>query len=212
MPVPTIDDLHATWSRRALDTSVGENGALSAAVLGRLADGLPADPEHLATAADLPIVEVTRLIEAAAEAGYEVENGAIVGAALTLNPTPNRFRVRGNDLYTWCGFDALFLPLLLDERAEVHSPCPVTGEAIHLTIEADGSVHEVAPSTAVIAIAGSEVASPQTTGPDSDSCIQMPFLSSAEAGRAWLQERDGIAVVPLDTAMQVARNYAGSGW
>jgi alkylmercury lyase len=85
------------------------------------------------------------------------DDGAVVGAALTLRPTPHRFRVRGHDLYAWCGFDALFLPIVLGERAEVASTCPVTGEAIHLTVEADGTVSGAEPPGVVVGIVGPQV-------------------------------------------------------
>jgi hypothetical protein len=69
-------------------------------------------------------------IETAHRCGAEIEDGAIVGIALSLRPTRHRFRVRGHDLYTWCGFDALFLPIILGERAGVASTCLVTGAEI----------------------------------------------------------------------------------
>jgi hypothetical protein len=63
----------------------------------------------------------------------------------------------GHDLYTWCGFDALFLPIVLGERAEVAWTCPVTGEAIHLTVEADGTISGAEPPGVVVGIVGPQV-------------------------------------------------------
>lgn len=211
MTTPTHDDLLATWTGRATDRMVGERDPFTAAVLDRLADGLPADADHLATVTGLDHARVQQRIAEAAAAGYETRGGAIVGAALTLNPTPHQFRVRGHQLHTWCGFDALFLPLLLDESATVRSTCPVTGEQIRLEIESDGAVAHVEPAGTHVAIVGPEVASCcDTTGPGSDVCSQMPLLSSAQAGQTWLRGRTGVAVVDLDTAMQIAHAYANS--
>lgn len=209
MTIPTTDAVRDTWSRRARETPLGERAAVFLAVLERLADGIPASPDDLAAATGLPVDEIRRLVAASASIGYEVRDGAIIGAALTLNPTAHRFRVRGNDLHTWCGFDALFIPLLIDERAEVRSTCPVTGADIHLRVEADGSVHDVTPAETVIAVVGSEVTSCcPTTGPGSAICTQMPFLSSRRAGEVWLRGRDGVAVLDLESAMEVAAGYA----
>lgn len=211
MAIPTHDELLATWTGRATDRMVGERDAFSAAVLDRLADGLPADADHLATATGLDHDEVQQRIAAAAAIGFEICDGAIVGAALTLNPTVHQFTVRGHRLHTWCGFDALFLPMLLDEPATVRSTCPVTGEPIHLTVRPDGTVAHVDPASTHVAIVGPEVASDcGTTGPGSDVCTQMPFLSGPEAGRSWLQDRTGVAVVDLDAATEIARAYAGT--
>jgi alkylmercury lyase len=202
MSIPSIDDLHHTWSGRATDRMVGERDPFTAAVLDRLADGAPATVAYLAEATSHPVEEVRRRVDQAATAGYEVDaDGAIVGAALTLNTTAHRFRVRGHDLHTWCGFDALFLPLLLGE--------PVTGQEIHLTVHANGEVTDVAPSTAQVAIVGSAVADCcDVTGPGSAVCTQMPLLSSPEAGETWLRGRHGVAVVDIPTGMDVARSYA----
>lgn len=210
MTTPTTDDLLATWTGRATDRMVGERDAFTAAVLDRLADGLPADVDHLAAATGLDHHLVQQRIAAAAAIGYETRDGAIVGAALTLNPTPHQFSVRGRQLHTWCGFDALFLPILLAEPATVRSTCTVTDDPIRLTIEPDGTAAHVQPVTAHVAIVGAEVASCcETTGPGSDVCTPMPLLSSAQAGQIWLEGRTGVAVVDLDAATQVARAYAG---
>lgn len=103
--------------------------------------------------------EVRAFIETARRCGAEVDDGAVVGLALSLRPTRHRFRVRGIDLYTWCGFDALFLPIMLGERAEVASTCPVTGAEIRMAVEPDGTAREVEPSTVVVGIVGEEVTS-----------------------------------------------------
>lgn len=76
----------------------------------------------------------------------------MVGLALTLNPTPHRFIVKGSTLYTWCALDAIFLPGLLGETAVVESACLTSGETIRLSVTPD-SVVTYSPSTAVLSIA-----------------------------------------------------------
>lgn len=210
MSTPTLEELHRTWSGRATDRLVGERDPFTAAVLDRLADGRPATADHLAARTGHPRESVQRRIAEAARVGYEVRDGAVVGAALTLNPTEHRFRVRGHDLYTWCGFDALFLPLLLDERAAVRSTCPVTGEVIGLTVEPDGTITELTPATAHVAVVGPAIADCcGATGPGSAVCTQMPLLSAADTAETWVAGRHGVAVVDLATGMEIARSYAG---
>jgi alkylmercury lyase len=150
--------------------------------------------------------QVAAAIAHARSMGVEVEAGAIVGAALTLRPTNHRFRIRGHDLYTWCGFDALLLPILLSERAEVTSTCPVTGVDIRLTVEPDGTVSAATPAEVVVGIVGEDVTSCCTAaGPGSDICTQMPFSASRDAGERWLDTHPGVAVVDLDSAHEIAR-------
>lgn len=201
MTTPTIADLTATWTHRNAATR-----ALSQAGVRLLANGKPVTAAMLADAAAISVAEAEAYIESGERKGLEIETGAVVGAALTLRPTQYRFRVRGNDLYTWCGFDALFLPIILGERATVVSTCPATGTEVRLTVEADGTVSAATPSTTVVAIVGSEVTSAcESIGPESAICAQMPFFASREAGEQWLADHPGVAVVDLDQAREIAR-------
>lgn len=206
---PTLDDLLATWDRRRSRILGDVPGPFLHAVLDRIADGVPATAADIAEATAWNRDTVSRQMDAAAAAGCEIRDGAVVGAALTLTPTGHEFTVRGNTLHTWCGFDALFLPLLLDEPAHVRSTCPVTGQPIALAVDPAGTVQDVAPPTTCVAIAGPAAAC-AAAGPDSELCMQMPFLASPEAGRAWAADHDGVAVVDLATAMTVAAAYAGT--
>jgi alkylmercury lyase len=204
MTTPSLDELRTTWTIRPGFSTRRE-------VIDLLADGKPATPEALTAATGLSIEQVTAHIDDARRRGVEVEDGAIVGAALTLRPTEHRFRLRGHDLYTWCGFDALFLPVLLGEPAEVASTCPVTGTGIRLVVEANGTVSHSSPKTVVVGIVGQDVTSCcPVSGPGSPVCTQMPFLASRDAGQRWLTGHPGVAVVDLDNAREIARAYVDS--
>jgi alkylmercury lyase len=206
MTTPTIAALKATWTGRSLFADV-----VTRAAIDLLADARPATPHALAGKTGVSLDQVTTAITHARSMGVEVEDGAIIGAALTLRPTSHRFRVRGNDLYTWCGFDALFLPILLGERAEVASTCPVTGVDIRLTVEPDGAVSAATPAEVVVGIVGEDVTSCCTAaGPGSDICTQMQFFASRDAGERWLDSHPGVAVVDLDSAREIARAYVGA--
>ena len=204
MRTPGIVDLMAMWSRRDYSTN-----SLSRAAIHLVADGEPATADALAAATGTSLDEVRAYIEDARARGAEVENGAIVGLALTLRPTAHQFRVRDNGLYTWCGFDALFVPIMLGEAAQVLSTCPVTGTPIRLSVDADGTVLSATPDTVVVGIVGEEVTSCcPVPGPESAICTQMPFFASRQAGERWLAGRSGVAIVDLEDAQNVARAHA----
>ena len=84
------------WANRR----VFSNSRMNRAAIGLLADARPVTPEALAAATGEPVAQARAHIESAAGLGYEVEDGTVVGAALTLRPTRHRFRVRAHDLYT----------------------------------------------------------------------------------------------------------------
>lgn len=201
---PSLSELRAAWTARSgVATAVGNRAAINL-----LADGKPATATALAEARGTSVDQARASIEEARRHGVEVDDGAIVGMALTLRPTKHRFRVRGNDLYTWCGWDALFLSIMLSECAEVASSCPVTGTEIHLVVEADGTISAVSPDTVVVAIVGQQVtACCSVAGPDSEICTQMPFFATREAGERWQADHPGVAIVDLDDAREIARAY-----
>lgn len=181
---------------------------VSRAAINLIANGTPVTPAALAEATGTSIEKITDDIENARREGAEVEDGAIVGLALTLRPTEHLFRVRGNDLYTWCGFDALFIPIIVGERAEVTSTCPVTSADIQLTVEPDGTVSAASPGSVVVGIVGHEVTSCcAVAGPQSEICSQMPFFASRQASERWLADHPGVAIVNLDDAREIARAY-----
>ena len=210
MTTPSAAELLDAWTSRSATTRVGEADNRHRAALRLLADGQPVDPARIASATGQPVEEVEAWLARMATAGYEIdEDGRLVGAALTLYPTAHQIRVRGNDLYAWCGFDTLFLPILLDEPAAVSSTCPVTGRRITLNVGANGEPVNVEPPTTMAAIVGPDVLDAcDSAGPTSAICTQMPLLADPEAGQEWVQDRPGVAVVDLATAATLARAYA----
>ena len=200
---PTLEELRDFWGRQDLVANAAlRNG------INLLANGRPVTPEAFAAVMGIAIEEARSYIDIARTMGLEIQDGAVVGAVLTLRPTPYRFRIRGNDLYTWCGFDALFLPIMLGEPAQVASTCSVTGTPIRLTVQADGTVSDAIPGTVVVGIVGEQIAaSCSVVGPDSAICTQMPFFASREAGQRWLADHPGVAIVDLDDARSIARAY-----
>ncbi len=210
MTAPDIDELRTAWAGWASTRRVGAGDACHRAALRLLADGRPVEPGRIADAAGRTIEEVEAWLERMHATGYQLDDaGRLVGAALSLQPTGHRFRVRGHDLYAWCGFDTLFLPILLGEPAHVASTCPATGHPIRLEVAADGTVTHAQPDTTVVAVVGPGVlATCGRVGPGTAICDQMPLLADPDAARTWVEGRAGVAVIDLDAATELARSYA----
>ncbi len=93
--------------------------------------------------------------------------GNLIGAALTPRPTPHRISFDGKELFAWCALDTLFIPGLLDQVADVRSPCPATGEEIRLRVGPHG-VEACDPRQAAISVVLPGVGcAPGETGPES---------------------------------------------
>src|SRR5262249_29965146 len=96
-----------------------------------LADGAPVSREQLATAINRAVAEVTEALRQFEDIVYD-EEGRVVSAGISLQPTPYQFEVNGYLLYTWCALDTLIFPVWLGRSAQVSSACPATGQPIHL--------------------------------------------------------------------------------
>lgn len=211
MTDPMINQLVAAWTSWA--ARHGERDDRHRVALRLLADGAPVAASRIAQATGQTVHEANGWLQQMHAAGYELDDeGRLVGAALTLRPTAHRFRVRGNGLYAWCGFDTLLLPILLNEPAEISATCPATGQPIRLEVAADGTVTRTQPAGTVIAVVGPQVlATGGAVGPASHTCEEMPLLTNAEAAHQWVQDRPGVLIVELDTAVELARTYVAAG-
>ncbi|MFQ5433312.1 MAG: organomercurial lyase [Anaerolineae bacterium] len=190
---------------------LNENVDLQIGLLQLLANGRPVSAAEAVAQTGFPTDEIRTLFEKLAEHGAEFDTeGRLTGIALSLNPTPHRFRVNGQQLYAWCALDTIFLPGFLGETAVVESTDPVNNAPIRLTITPNG-VTEYSPETAVLSITvpgvscrTDESCGPDT-GPQSEACSQMHFFSTHETAVAWLKNRPGIAILTVEEAWQLAQ-------
>jgi alkylmercury lyase len=180
----------------------GASALLSRQILKLLAEGEPVTPERLAEVSGQPMEFIRTTFAALQNCGCELnEQGALIGDALTLTPTPHRFRVNDRDLYAWCALDTLFLPALIDRTAEVTSACPQTGATIQLTVSPDG-IEAVSPAETHLSI----VFTPGcTSGIQGTFCGQIHFFALPEAAVHWVGERADFAVLSVTEAYELAR-------
>ena len=165
----TADEVLRAWTATSIGVLQEESDQQIlrlSAVVQAIAEESPVSPERYATATGLPPERVREAFESLSAAGVQFDSeGNLVGAGLTAVATPHRFRVKGRDLYAWCALDALFLPGLLGETAEIQSICPTTGEEIRLTVSPEVEAEYSPPDTVLtIVVPGAAIG---TTGPAS---------------------------------------------
>jgi len=158
-----------------------------------IARGGPVSPrqvEQLASALDLLPQTAHEVLHKMCERD---EDGNVVGiAGLSQLQHPHRFTVNDIQLATWCAWDSLFLPVMLQQTAEVSSSCPTTGETIRLTITPEG-VTSYQPESAVISIV---IPQPSTSGLEcveeiwTTFCYHVYFFASPQAAQEWVATRD----------------------
>ncbi len=137
-------------------------------LLRRIAEGYPASADELALELGITSRDASEVFRGLQASGMEFdEDGHLTGAALTARKTPHRISFTGKELFAWCALDALFIPGLLDEVAEVRSPCAASGDEIRLRVGPRG-VETFEPSGAVISVVLPGLGcSPGETGPAS---------------------------------------------
>ena len=166
----TADDVIRSWTATSAGGSQEENDQRIlrfAAIVRAIAEESPVSPERYAAATGLPPERVSEVFEGLSASGWQFDSeGNLVGAALTPLRTPHGFRVGGRDLYAWCALDALFLPGLLGETAEVQSTCPTSGDEIRLPVSPEAEAEYTPPET-VLTIVVPGPSTTWTTGPAS---------------------------------------------
>jgi alkylmercury lyase len=119
---------------------------------------------------------------------------------LAIPEMPHRFRVNGRQLFTWCAWDALFIPELIGRTAEVESRPPTNGEAVRLIVDPDG-VRELDPETAVVSMLSPTQAFDYRV--IIGFCHFVHFFSSSEEGEQWVSQHPGTFLLSVPEAHEL---------
>lgn len=174
-------------------TFSGINTALRQAIISLLALGQPVSLSQAATSVGWSHEEVLQTIK---KMNIEFdEGGNIVGAGLTLRPTPHRIKVDGHLLYTWCALDALMYMPLLGRPVQVESPCAKTGDLIRMTVTPQ-RVKSYEPAEAVVSLIYPKKGLPIRQA----FCNHVNFFRSPEAAASWLAQQKEATILSIDDA------------
>ncbi len=164
-----------------------------------LAEGQPVSPERVAGVLGLARDDAFDLLSQRPSLEWD-ETGNVVGAGLTIRPTPHRFQRQDRTLYTWCALDSLMFPALVGQTVHVESPCAATGRPVRVTVTPEG-ITQVEPPGAVVSLVAPE-ASPDVRRV---FCDYVNFFHSAEAAAGWLAEHPGATTLSVADAYRLGR-------
>jgi len=164
----------------------------------RLAGGVPVAAQEVSSDLELSTDEVEGILDRWYGVIRDEERRVYGFWGLSLRETKHHFKVDGRRLYTWCAWDALFIPEILAKPAQIASTCPVTGQSVRLTVTSRGIEH-LEPSGAVMSLVTPEPARIRDNVVQ-NFCHFVHFFSAAEAGSSWTAENAGTFLVSLDDA------------
>ncbi len=187
-----------------LDRSLNASGnrGVFQALLTLLAEGKPVPKAAVARALGLLEPEVEPVLAEIPSLEFD-EGRNIVGAGLSLRPTPHQFEIGGKHLYTWCALDTLIFPVLLGRTALVTSPCAATDLPVRLRVGPE-KVRDLEPTSAVVSLQLFE----ETRDVRNAFCRHSNFFASEDSAAPWLRAHPDGWVLPVGQAHALARDLA----
>jgi len=185
-PRPSIDHQHTTLKLYQL-----------------LAEGEPVTKHRLARVLGKTTDSVSNILSQWPGVFYDECDRIVAFLGLSLQKTPHQFTVNGITLYTWCAWDTLFIPELLNETASILSTCGTTGQKISLTVSPAG-IEAVEPGYVVVSFLIPDILDLREKLTTS-FCHYVYFFSSRSDGETWVSRHDGTFLLSLEEAFIVGQ-------
>lgn len=168
-----------------------------------LCKGHPVTRQKLAESLQTPIETIHEMLNRWRGIHFDDQNRIIAYWGLTIQPTHYYFEVDGQGLYTWCAWDTLFLPEILQTPARVESLCQTSGVQIRLTLSPD-RLEYVQPNNAVISFMTPEAARTKENVMV-NFCHFVHFFESEKAGLVWTDQHPGTFLLTIDQAHRLGQ-------
>lgn len=198
----TSDQLNDIFPTEFINLTAAQQ-KVSEQIYRLLASGQPVPLESIASKTDLSRADVQAILRRWPGVFYDDLNQIVGYWGLALAKTSHRFEVNGQALYTWCAWDTLFIPQIIQSTAQVGSTCAVTGEMIRLTVAPDRierrAPKDISMSFIVPGVSG------MRENLITNFCHYVHFFSSPEAGRKWSSDHEGTFIMSLDEAFNLGR-------
>jgi alkylmercury lyase len=200
---PTIDEISTAFTHGFV-TLTDDEQRLARAVYRLLGTGRAAPTDAIARQTGWSHDDVGERLRSWPAVFWD-DDGAVVGFWGLAAEAVTGHRIDLEDIgtaWTWCSYDTLFIPGLLDVAARVDSVCSTTGEPVRLTVSASG-VTDLQPADAVVSLLVPD-------GPFDDNvrqtlCHYILFFGSPDAAEEWIKANPGTFWLPVSEAFEVAR-------
>jgi len=165
--------------------------------------GQPLAPVHLARRLQMSQENLAAHLARVLDTEFDTQ-GNIVGWGITLLPTQHRFLLKGHPLFTWCAFDTVLFPPLLQVEAQVQSVCEASGQPITFVATPEG-IADLLPATSVLSLILPAQRCDCVRG---TFCKQSLFFQSEEAASSWLALHPEAVLLSVEEAAVVGQTVA----
>src|ERR1700676_1456584 len=157
--------------------------------------GQPLAPVHLARRLQMSQEGLTAHLARVPDTEFDVQ-GNIVGWGITLLPTQHQFLLKERPLFTWCAFDTVLFPPLLQVEAHVQSECSASGQSITFVATPEG-IADLFPATSVLSLILPTERCDCVRG---TFCEQSLFFQTEEAAASWMALHPAAVLLSVEEA------------
>jgi len=165
--------------------------------------GQPIAPASLATHLQMSDNELQTRLARIPDTEFD-EQGNIVGWGITLLPTQHQFFLQEYPLFTWCAFDTVLFPPLLQTKAQVQSICSTSGQTITFVSTPTG-ITDLFPATSMLSLT---LPTEQCKHVRGTFCHQSLFFQSGEAAEPWLRSHPEATLLTIEDAATIGHIIA----
>jgi len=165
--------------------------------------GQPLAPAHLARRLQMSQENLTAHLARVPDTEFDTQ-GNIVGWGTTLLPTQHQFRLKERPLFTWCAFDTVLFPPLLQVEAHAQSVCEASGQPITFVATLEG-IADLLPATSVLSLILPAERCDCVRG---TFCQQSLFFQSEEAASPWMALHPEAVLLSVEEAAALGQIVA----
>ena len=166
--------------------------------------GQPVSLLHLATRSQMRQEKLAAHLAHILDTEFD-EQGHIVGWGITLLPTRHQFRLKEFPLFTWCAFDTVLFPPLLQVEAQVQSVCEASGQLITFVATRSAGIADLLPTTSVLSLILPTERCDCVRG---TFCKQSLFFHSEEAASPWMALHPDAVLLSVEEAARLGHMVA----
>jgi alkylmercury lyase len=166
--------------------------------------GQPLAPVHLARRLQMSQENLTAHLARVPDTEFDAQ-GYIVGWGMTLLPTQHHFLLKDHSLFTWCAFDTVLFPPLLQVEAQVQSVCEATDQPITFVATRSAGIADLLPATSVLSLILPTERCDCVRG---TFCEQSLFFQSEEAASSWMVLHPDAVLLSVEEAAALGQMVA----